>query len=135
MDQKRSSADQGESNQLGNFVREQRERLGLSQRELATRAGVDNSYVSYLERGKYKDASQRILRQLAEALEVDPEDLYVVSGYVTPQSLPGFAAYLRAKYEMSDEAARELTEFFNVFAASHDVKERPQNQNLSDEKE
>jgi len=128
-------ADSGESAQLGEFVRERRKRLELSQRELANRTGLSNGFISRLEDGQFKEVSQRVLRQLADTLEVDPEDLYAVSGYTTPQSLPGFAAYLRAKYEMSEEVARELTEFFDRLASRHGVIERPRNQKLSDDHE
>jgi transcriptional regulator with XRE-family HTH domain len=127
------STDDGEADQLGAFVREHRDKLGLSQRQLATRAGIDNGYVSRMERGRIGAVSQPILRRLANALEVEPEDLYTVSGYVTPQSLPGYSAYLRTKYEMSDDAARELTRFFDDLATRHDIKEREQNQKLSDD--
>jgi transcriptional regulator with XRE-family HTH domain len=36
---------------IGNVLRAKREKLGISQEDLAERAGVDRSYVSILERG------------------------------------------------------------------------------------
>lgn len=125
MPQKRPVVDSREPAALGNFVRAQRERLGLSQRDLATRIGVTNGYISRIEKGDYQNVSQRILRQLADSLNVEPEDLYAVAGYPLPLNLPGFSAYLRAKYEMSDDAARELTAYFDTFAAEHQIQERP----------
>jgi DNA-binding XRE family transcriptional regulator len=55
-------------------VRVWREYRGLTQEELARATGVGKSYISQLEAGK-KTGSLRFLRTLAEALEVDLEDL------------------------------------------------------------
>lgn len=51
-----------------------REARGLSRRELAERAGLSSSALSLLERGKRRP-TYPTLRALAEALEVEPEDL------------------------------------------------------------
>ena len=52
---------------LGSNVRAHRTRLGLSQEELAFRAGMKRSYLSDLERGT-RNPSVRALGRLAEAL-------------------------------------------------------------------
>lgn len=56
---------------LGQAIREFRHRLGISQNELAERAGIDRSHASAIERGEY-DARYRVLHQLATALGVRP---------------------------------------------------------------
>lgn len=54
----------------------QRRRIeaGLNQRELADRAGIHRSHMSWLERGK-RGASPRVLKRLAEALDCTVADL------------------------------------------------------------
>ena len=47
---------------------------GLSQEELAHRAGIDRTYVSSLERGVYK-ASIVVVDRLARVLETEASDL------------------------------------------------------------
>lgn len=47
---------------------------GLSQEELAHRAGIDRTYVSSLERGVYK-ASIVVVDRLAKVLETEASDL------------------------------------------------------------
>jgi transcriptional regulator with XRE-family HTH domain len=47
---------------------------GLSQEELAHRAGIDRTYVSALERGIYS-ASITMLAKLAVVLEAEPSQL------------------------------------------------------------
>jgi transcriptional regulator with XRE-family HTH domain len=52
-----------------------RERVGLSQQELATRAGVSVAMVFQLEQGRRKDVKLTTLVALAEALGIDPGQL------------------------------------------------------------
>ena len=69
---------------FGDRVRDMRHRLGISQEELAHRAGLDRTYVSSLERGHRNVALENICR-LADGLAVDPGDL--VAGLPTPTRL------------------------------------------------
>lgn len=59
---------------LGQNVRRLRTEQGLSQEELAFRAGMKRSYLSDLERGT-RNPTVRALGRLAEALEVKAGDL------------------------------------------------------------
>ena len=59
---------------LARNLRLLRKTRGLSQEELASRAGVDRTYVSSLERGIYA-AGIDVLDRLARALEVEAADL------------------------------------------------------------
>ena len=64
---------------LGDFVREQR-RLGqMSLRRLSELSGISNPYLSQIERGMRRPSAE-ILQQLARALEVSSETLYVRAG-------------------------------------------------------
>lgn len=59
----------------GEIIKEMRERRGLSQEELAKAAGYkDRSMIAKIESGS-SDPSQRMLKRLAEALEVSPSEL------------------------------------------------------------
>jgi transcriptional regulator with XRE-family HTH domain len=59
---------------LGRNVRERRTHLGLSQEEVAFRAGMKRSYLSDLERG-VRSPTVRALGRLAVALELDASEL------------------------------------------------------------
>lgn len=52
----------------GNAIRMMREAQGLSQRELAERAGVNHSYLAQVERGEKLNPSPRWLASVADAL-------------------------------------------------------------------
>ncbi len=59
---------------LARNLRRLRHKKGLSQEELAFRAGIDRSYISMLENGGYS-ATVTMLGKLADALGVEPADL------------------------------------------------------------
>lgn len=64
---------------LGEFIRTQRETASLSVRRLAEIAGVSNPYLSQIERGLRRPSAE-ILQQLAQALKISVEALYVRAG-------------------------------------------------------
>ncbi|GAA3877020.1 helix-turn-helix domain-containing protein [Streptomyces sedi] len=66
---------------LGAFLREQRRQAQLSLRQLADAAGVSNPYLSQIERGLRRPSAE-ILQQLAKALRISAETLYVQAGFL-----------------------------------------------------
>ncbi|HEV2451119.1 MAG TPA: helix-turn-helix transcriptional regulator [Streptosporangiaceae bacterium] len=59
---------------LGGFIRMQRRLADMSLRELASLTSVSNAYLSQIERGLHQP-SLRVLRSIAQALSIAPEDL------------------------------------------------------------
>ena len=59
---------------FGRNLRARRKAKGLSQEELAHRAGIDRTYVSALERSVYA-ASIDVADRLAQVLEIELSDL------------------------------------------------------------
>ncbi len=64
---------------LGEFIREQRRVGHLSLRKLSEMAGISNPYLSQIERGLRKPSAD-ILQQIARALEISSETLYIRAG-------------------------------------------------------
>src|SRR5215510_16105890 len=64
---------------LGEFIRNQREVARMSVRRLAEAANVSNPYLSQIERG-LRHPSAEILQQIAKALKISVETLYVRAG-------------------------------------------------------
>jgi transcriptional regulator with XRE-family HTH domain len=65
--------------ELGEFIREQRSLARLSLRRLSDMAGISNPYLSQIERGLRKPSAE-ILQQIAKALRISAETLYVRAG-------------------------------------------------------
>jgi transcriptional regulator with XRE-family HTH domain len=64
---------------LGAYIREQRSTAQISLRQLARLAGVSNPYLSQIERGLRRPSAE-ILQQIAKALRISAEALYVRAG-------------------------------------------------------
>jgi transcriptional regulator with XRE-family HTH domain len=64
---------------IGEYIREQRESSRLSLRRLAEESGISNPYLSQIERGLRKPSAE-ILQQIAKALRISAEQLYVQAG-------------------------------------------------------
>jgi transcriptional regulator with XRE-family HTH domain len=69
--------------ELGSFIREQRNTARLSLRRLSELAGISNPYLSQIERGLRRPSAD-ILQQLAKALRISAETLYVQAGILDP---------------------------------------------------
>ncbi len=68
---------------IGSFIRSQRETAHVSVRQLAERSGVSNPYLSQVERGLRKPSAD-VLAQIAKALRLSAEVLYVRAGILEP---------------------------------------------------
>jgi transcriptional regulator with XRE-family HTH domain/tetratricopeptide (TPR) repeat protein len=76
---------------FGKVLREKRIGRGLTQKELAARANVDDSYISQLERD-YKFPSARTIEGLARALRVEVADLLAM--YFPPPEVRELTAFV-----------------------------------------
>jgi transcriptional regulator with XRE-family HTH domain len=68
---------------LGDYLRDQRRQAELSLRQLADQAGVSNPYLSQIERGLRRPSAE-VLQQIAKALRISAETLYVRAGILDP---------------------------------------------------
>ena len=64
---------------IGEYIKQQRSNAQISLRQLAKLAGVSNPYLSQIERGLRKPSAE-ILQQIARALRISAETLYVRAG-------------------------------------------------------
>jgi transcriptional regulator with XRE-family HTH domain len=100
---------------LGDYIRQQRKTAQISLRQLARQAGVSNPYLSQIERGLRKPSAE-ILQQIAKALRISAEALYVQAGILEERE--GTAAVTEAI--LSDELITErqkqvLLEIYDSF--------------------
>ena len=64
-------------NQVGETVRSRRESLGLSQRSLAEKLGVEASHIAFIESGRRKP-SLKLIARLADVLGIDRQRLLIL---------------------------------------------------------
>ena len=72
---------------LGEFIGAQRHAAELTLRQLAEQTGISNPYLSQIERGLRRPSAE-VLQQLAKALRVSAESLYVRAGILDPDAHP-----------------------------------------------
>jgi transcriptional regulator with XRE-family HTH domain len=87
---------------FGQYLKSQRQLARLSLRQLADLTRVSNPYLSQIERGLHQP-SVTIIKTLAEALGVSPEDLLAhAAGINVPNSEPSTEAAIRADPKLNE---------------------------------
>lgn len=112
--------DKEQAVELGALIRQRRHALGISTHELGDRVGTRNSTIIRIEQGAFAAPSPDKLARIAEVLGISLADMFSHAGYAVPSELPGFHAYLPARYrELPEEAIHELTELFETLIKRH----------------
>lgn len=70
-----------ENMELSKIVKEQREKIGISQRELARRINVNNKTIYNIENGEIKKPNFLILMKLSNELKLNLYTLVLTAGY------------------------------------------------------
>ena|SRR5436190_12611819 len=110
---------------LGDYIRTQRRDSNVSLRQLAKLAGVSNPYLSQIERGLRKPSAE-ILQQIAKALRISAEALYVQAGILEQRE--GSGAIIDAV--LADEGLNErqkqvLLEIYDSFRKENAASASP----------
>jgi transcriptional regulator with XRE-family HTH domain len=103
---------------LGEYLRDQRESSRLSLRQLAEQAGVSNPYLSQIERGLRRPSAE-VLQQLAKALRISAEQLYLRAGIVSPDEGVGGSVELAVLGDplLSERQKQTLLDVYASFLA------------------
>jgi transcriptional regulator with XRE-family HTH domain len=105
---------------LGEFIREQRNSARLSLRRLSELAGISNPYLSQIERGLRRPSAE-ILQQIAKALRISAETLYVQAGILDPPvGSPDLARQILADSHLNEEQKQALVRIYLAFRHEHD---------------
>jgi transcriptional regulator with XRE-family HTH domain len=107
---------------LGEYIREQRSAANVSLRQLAKLAGVSNPYLSQIERGLRKPSAE-ILQQIAKALRISAEALYVQAGILdeayADSDVPGA---VHADAALTERQKQVLLEIYDSFRRENDER-------------
>jgi transcriptional regulator with XRE-family HTH domain len=105
---------------LGQFIRAQRDAAQMSVRRLAETAGVSNPYLSQIERGLRKPSAE-ILQQLARALRISVETLYVHAGILDRDDEPQATVIeaIVSDERLTAEQRHTLITVYESFLAQH----------------
>jgi transcriptional regulator with XRE-family HTH domain len=102
-------------NELGSFIREQRSSARLSLRRLSELAGISNPYLSQIERGLRRPSAE-ILQQIAKALRISAETLYVQAGILErPTGDTDLSRHIFADEHLTEEQRQALMRIYLSF--------------------
>lgn len=99
---------------IGSYIRSQREAAQVSMRQLASRAGVSNPYLSQIERGLRKPSAD-VLAQIAKGLRVSSEALYVRAGFLEERPHGPVRDTLLGDTEITERQKHVLIEIYDSF--------------------
>ncbi|MGI9579179.1 MAG: helix-turn-helix domain-containing protein [Microthrixaceae bacterium] len=120
-------------NDLGDFIREQRAIGELSLRKLSERAGVSNPYLSQIERGLRRPSAE-ILQQIARALEISAETLYVRAGILDePSELVDPVSEIRRDPRVTEDQKKTLIHIYESFLRENDLERENELEELAAE--
>ncbi|MBH0779929.1 helix-turn-helix domain-containing protein [Nocardia bovistercoris] len=106
---------------IGNFLRSKREDVGLSQAEVARRAGVDKGTVSRVESAQFTARTDN-LQAIGEVVGVSLTDIFAAGGRIPSTDLPSIRPYLRAKYcNMPTELLEEIEGYLEQLARERGI--------------
>jgi transcriptional regulator with XRE-family HTH domain len=103
---------------IGNYIRAQRNNAQLSLRQLAKIAGVSNPYLSQVERGLRKP-SARILQQIATGLRISAEVLSVQAGILDERAGGPVVDAVVADVDLSERQKQVLLDVYESFRREH----------------
>jgi len=99
---------------LGEFIREQRASSRLSLRRLSELAGISNPYLSQIERGLRKPSAE-ILQQIAKALRISAETLYVRAGILEEREGTDLVDHILRDQSLTEDQKQTLIKVYQSF--------------------
>ena len=98
--------------EFGQFIKEKREALGLTQKALGEAAGLSDAAIQRIETGSRKTPNWTSLCSIAKALELHPFEILQKAGYITSNDLEPYVSPIKGLEQMN---ARELR-YLQLFA-------------------
>ncbi|MFC5060617.1 helix-turn-helix domain-containing protein [Actinomycetospora atypica] len=99
---------------IGAYIRRQRESTQVSMRQLAKVAGISNPYLSQIERGLRKPSAE-ILAQIATGLRISAEALYVRAGILEERVGSAVLDSLACDPELTERQKQVLHDIYESF--------------------
>jgi transcriptional regulator with XRE-family HTH domain len=104
---------------IGSFIRAQREAAQVSVRQLAEKAGVSNPYLSQIERGLRKPSAE-VLNQIAKALRMSAEVLYVRAGMLEPSETGEVRDAIVSDIAITERQKQVLLDIYTTFCQQNE---------------
>jgi transcriptional regulator with XRE-family HTH domain len=128
-----STAASDMASDVGSFIRTLRENAQVSVRQLAEKSGVSNPYLSQVERGLRKPSAD-VLSQVAKALRISAEVLYVRAGMLEPSDKSQVRDAIITDTAITEPQKQTLLDMYAAFTQQNESShEECQTESDSDE--
>lgn len=104
---------------LGQYLDEARQDSGYSIRQLAELTGMQKSTVGQILLDQVKEPKPENLIRIANVLELNANDLFLMAGLPEPSGIPTVEALLRAEYDLPEVAIREAKQHIEGIIARY----------------
>lgn len=105
---------------IGGYIRSQREGAQVSLRQLARLTGVSNPYLSQIERG-LRNPSAEILQQIARGLRISAEALYVKAGILDERPVSVVTDAVLSDPTLTERQKQVLLDVYQSFRRENDA--------------
>lgn len=105
---------------FGQRIKRRRREVGLTQRQLATKLGIDFTYLSKLENNRGEPPGDKTIRNIAAVLQEDEEELLALAGKVPEQLRDraqrevAFARLVRRLPDMSETELKDVSRRLHI---------------------
>lgn len=107
---------------LGEFIRQRRERANLSLRRLAEKAEISNPYLSQIERGIRKPSAE-ILKSISRALEISANTLYREAGLIEDENpVASVTEAIEADGQLDADQKQVLVDMYRALSRSNGAR-------------
>ena len=110
--------------ELGQFIKEKREAVGLSQKALGTAAGISDSAIQRIEAGSRKNPGWDTLCKIAKALGIHPFEILQNAGYITAEDLKPYSQPIKGLDELNQIELRYVQLFADFIKANRPSDEK-----------
>ncbi|TJZ79749.1 helix-turn-helix transcriptional regulator [Rhodococcus oryzae] len=110
---------------IGSFIKSQREAAQVSLRQLSQLTNVSNPYLSQIERGLRKPSAE-VLGQIAKGLRVSAEVLYMRAGFLEDRPASPVRDALLSDTSVTERQKQVLLEIYESFRRENNPRLDPQ---------
>lgn len=105
---------------LGEYLHDQRRLAQMSLRQLAEQSDVSNPYLSQIERGLRRPSAE-VLQQIARALKISVESLYVKAGILDAEEVADGSVEIAIGCDahLTDRQRTALIDIYRSFVAEN----------------
>jgi transcriptional regulator with XRE-family HTH domain len=121
-EQENRTMNEEQAKSFGDMLRQRRQDLGLSVRQVGAATAMNNTTISRIETGSFKAPRPDKLARIAEALGMSAGELFARAGYLVASDLPEYSTYLRTAHpDLPASAIDRLHDHFQAILAEFGI--------------